>query len=93
MIAIFFSNYFILVYLYISGLIFLKFLLKEKKNLNHIEAFFFGYVLLSFLSLFFNFFAALNKLNNTIILLTLIILFFFNFKKIVSKKIFYSRIK
>ena len=92
MVAIFFSNYFILVYLYISGLIFLKFLFKEKKNLNHIEAFFFGYVLLSFLSLFFNFFAPLNKLNNTIILLTLIIVFFFNFKKIVSKKIFYLSI-
>lgn len=92
MVSIFFSNYFILVYLYISGLIFLKFLFKEKKNLNHIEAFFFGYILLSFLSLFFNFFAPLNKLNNTIILLLLIILFFFTFKKNFSKKIFYLSI-
>ena len=92
MIAIFFSNYFILFYLYISGLIFLKFLFKEKKIHNHIEAFFLGFILLSFLSLFFNFFAPLNKLNNTIILFILIILVLFNFKKIVSKKIIYLSI-
>jgi hypothetical protein len=92
MIAIFFSNYFILFYLYISGLIFLKFLFKEKKIHNHIESFFLGFILLSFLPLFFNFFAPLNKLNNTIILFILIILFLFNFKKIVSKKIIYLSI-
>jgi hypothetical protein len=88
MLEIFFSNYFILIYLHISGLIFLKLIFNEKKDHNYIETFFFGFISLSFLSLFVNFFFPLSKLTNTIILLTFFIIFFFNFEKIFSKKKF-----
>ena len=76
MISIFFSNYFVLIYTFLSGLIFSKLLINEEKNQNNFECFFLGFVFLSIASLFLNFFIPLNKTNNTI--LTLFILFFFS---------------
>jgi len=88
MISIFFSNYFVLIYTFLSGLIFSKLLINEEKNQNNFECFFLGFVFLSFTSLLLNFIIPLNKTNNTI--LTLFIFFFF-FLKFFNLKKFYKK--
>jgi hypothetical protein len=88
MISIFFSNYFVLIYTFLSGLIFSKLLINEEKNQNNFECFFLGFIFLSFASLFLNFIIPLNKTNNTI--LTLFIFFFF-FLKFFNLKKFYKK--
>lgn len=91
MIEIFFLNYLTLIYIYISGLVSLKFFFNKKKY-NYFETFFLGFISLSFISLLINFFAPLSKFTNIIIALTIIFLFLFNFKKKFSKKLFYLSI-
>jgi len=91
MIEIFFLNYLTLIYIYISGLVSLKFFFNKKKY-NYFETFFLGFISLSFISLLINFFAPLSKFTNIIIALTIIFLFLFNFKKKISKKLFYLSI-
>jgi hypothetical protein len=91
MIEIFFSNYLVFIYIYISGLISLNYLFNKKKY-NFFEIFFLGFVSLSFISLIINFFVPLSKLTNTITALTIIFLFLFNFKKNFTKKLFYLSI-
>lgn len=86
MIEIFFLNYLTLIYIYISGLVSLKFFFNKKKY-NYFETFFLGFISLSFISLLINFFAPLSKFTNIIIALTIIFLFLFNFKKKIFKKI------
>lgn len=91
MISIFFSNYFILIYIFFSGLIFSKLIINEDKHQNNFEVFFIGFIFLSVLSLLLNFVIPLNKLNNTILTLILFFLFlykFFNLKKIYIKNLF-----
>lgn len=95
MISIFFSNYFTLIYIFFSGLIFSKIIINKDKHQNNFEVFFLGFIFLSILSLFLNFFILLNKLNNTIIALTLFFLFFFkfyNFKDFYKKDLFITSI-
>ena len=91
MISVFFSNYFILIYIFFSGLIFSKLIINEDKHQNNFEVFFIGFIFLSILSLLLNFVIPLNKLNNTILTLILFFLFlyqFFNLKKIYIKNLF-----
>jgi hypothetical protein len=95
MISIFFSNYFTIIYIFFSGLIFSKIIINKDKHQNNFEVFFLGFIFLSILSLFFNFFIPLNKLNNTILALILFFVFlfkFYNFKDFSKKDLFITSI-
>jgi hypothetical protein len=89
MIEITLYSYFSSIQIFATGYLFYLFFFKKNINneINIFEFGFYGVILLSFISIFLNFFISLSRIVNDIIFLTPLILFFFFFKKKIFIKI------
>ena len=82
--GIYLISFFCAISLLSSGKLFNKFLIKDK-NINFFENIILGFILLSFLSVFINFFFSLNEKLNLVFLIFPLILYFFINKREIKK--------
>lgn len=94
MVKIFVFSYISSIQILISGYLVYIIFFKEKldKNINIFEFGFYGTFLISFISLFFNFFISLSRIINDIIFILPLLIFFFYFNKNIFVKIVYYSI-
>lgn len=91
-INIFFSNFFIFIYIYTAGAVFENIFFRQNCIKNLLEKFFIGVVFLSFISLLLNFFFPLNIFINSLTIIVISFLYLSKIKMALNIKFIYCSI-